>query len=239
MRNPVRNSLVLLLVVAPAAHAGMLYKCSTPKGEVTIQSDPCPAGSTEVWKRDSTPAPQQTLQQVVANAVQQQKNSGAVRSAAPLAGMAPTTPPAASPTSAPQAPTSPPPPLPANTAVMPPGAPLPPPLASMPPPGTPSPSVASMPTSPSMPPASPAQFPPPASTPSTIQLQWHDEPETPTGQPDQPSQPSQPSPPLPNNACDSAKAFASSLREKVWLGLTQDQMQRLYGWVMDQCDQQP
>jgi hypothetical protein len=67
--------------------------------------------------------------------------------------------------------------------------------------------------------------PPAASTPSTIALQWHDEPETPAAQP------------APNNACDSAKAFASSVREKIWLDLTQDQSQRLYNWVLNECSQ--
>jgi len=36
MRNPVRNSVVLLLLVAPVVHAGMLYKCAGPKDAVTI-----------------------------------------------------------------------------------------------------------------------------------------------------------------------------------------------------------
>ena len=56
-------------------------------------------------------------------------------------------------------------------------------------------------------------------------LQWHDEPEAPAGQP------------APNNACDSAKSFANSVREKIWLNLSQDQMQSLYNWVLNQCDQ--
>jgi hypothetical protein len=191
MRNPVRNGFFLLLILAPAVHAGTLYKCSDPKGAVTIQSDPCPAGSTEVWKRDSAPAPQQTLQQVDANT--------AAQKATPLA--------------APAAHAPPPPGAP------PPGAPPPPPGAPMAPMAAPPP-----PTVASMPP--PAAMPPPASTPSTMTLQWHDEPETPAGQP---------SPP--NSECDSAKAFASSVREKIWLDLTEEQSQRLYNWVLNQCDQ--
>jgi len=189
MRKRIRSGFLLLLILAPAVHAGILYKCSDPKGAVTIQSDPCPAGSTEVWKRDSAPAPQQTLQQVVANSAAQ-KASGTV---------------------APSASASRPPPPPGAPATPPPGAPLPP--AAPPPP------VIAM----APPPA--AAAPPPASTPSTIALQWHDEPETPAGQP------------APDNACDSAKAFASSVNEKIWLGLTQEQSQRLYGWVLDQCGQ--
>jgi len=191
MHSRNRNVFFLLLILAPAVHAGVLYKCSDPKGAVTIQSDPCPKGATEVWKRDSAPAPQQTLQQVVANSAAQ-RSSGAVAPTAPVAS-------APRPPSPPGAPAAPPP-----GAPMPPTAPTPPAIATPPP---------------------AAAAPPPASTPSTIALQWHDEPETPAGQP------------APNNACDSAKAFASSVREKIWLDLTQEQSQRLYGWVLDQCGQ--
>jgi len=189
MRKPVRNRslvaqfLLASLIVAPTVDAGMLYKCSTPKGAITIQSDPCPAGSTEIWKRDSAPAPQPTLQQVVGDTAGTRAPKGAV---------APTT------INSPPAPMPPRPPGPMH------------PIAATPPPPAPP----------------PAAFVPPPSTPSTIPLQWHDEPETPAGQA-----------PPPNNACDSAKAFASSVQDKIWLGLTQEQTQRLYGWVMDQCDQ--
>jgi hypothetical protein len=37
------------------------------------------------------------------------------------------------------------------------------------------------------------------------------------------------------DACQAAQAFAASAREKTWLGLTDDQTRRLYGWVADQC----
>ena len=40
-------------------------------------------------------------------------------------------------------------------------------------------------------------------------------------------------------ACQSAQAFASSVREKTWLGITADQTRRLDGWVADQCKVQP
>jgi len=179
MRNALRNSLIALLAVAPAVHAGMLYKCSSAKGAVTIQSDPCPTGSTEIWKRDSAPAPQPSLQQVVADSVRQ-------------------APPAAGARAAPSA--KPLPPLPPGPP--PPGAMNPPPAAAPP----------------------PAAFMPPPNAPTTTPLQWHDVPETPAGQP------------APDNACDSAKIFANQVQEKVWLGLTRDQTQRLYGWVMDQCE---
>lgn len=184
----IRISVLALLLVAPVADAGMLYKCSSAKGAVTIQSDPCPTGSTEIWKRDSTPAPQATLQQVVANSAQAKPQSGLVR------------------------------------APPPPGAPAPaPPIAgSVPAPVAMPAPIAMAPVAPTPPPA--AMFPPRASTPSTMTLQWHEEPEVVPGQP----------PPV--SECDSAKAFASSVQEKIWLGLTQDQTQRLYSWVLNQCD---
>jgi len=37
------------------------------------------------------------------------------------------------------------------------------------------------------------------------------------------------------NNCQAAQAFATSVREKTWIGLTDDQMKRIYGWVADQC----
>lgn len=35
--------------------------------------------------------------------------------------------------------------------------------------------------------------------------------------------------------CQTAQAFAGSVREKEWLGLTDEQMRRLFGWVAEQC----
>lgn len=35
--------------------------------------------------------------------------------------------------------------------------------------------------------------------------------------------------------CQTAQAFAGSVREKQWLGLTDEQMRRLFGWVAEQC----
>ena len=46
-------------------------------------------------------------------------------------------------------------------------------------------------------------------------------------------------PPMPQavaiDGCGSAQAFAAAVREKTWMGLTDDQLQRVYGWVSDQC----
>ena len=35
--------------------------------------------------------------------------------------------------------------------------------------------------------------------------------------------------------CQAAQAFAGSVREKTWIGLTDDQLKRIFGWVSDQC----
>lgn len=37
------------------------------------------------------------------------------------------------------------------------------------------------------------------------------------------------------SGCQSAQAFATSVREKQWLGLSDDQTRRLFAWVADQC----
>lgn len=46
--------LLATAAIASPAFAESLYKCDTD-GAVTIQSEPCPRGSTQVWKRDVTP----------------------------------------------------------------------------------------------------------------------------------------------------------------------------------------
>ena len=44
-----------------------------------------------------------------------------------------------------------------------------------------------------------------------------------------------PPPPAPVDPCDEAKAFVAQVRAKPWLGLDPGQMQRLYGWVTQEC----
>lgn len=56
------------VLAAPAVRAEALYKCTDAAGAVSIQSDPCPKGSTQVWKRDSTPDPLPTPEQLAARA---------------------------------------------------------------------------------------------------------------------------------------------------------------------------
>jgi len=35
--------------------------------------------------------------------------------------------------------------------------------------------------------------------------------------------------------CQAAQAFATAVQEKTWIGLTDDQTRRIFGWVADQC----
>jgi len=47
---------LLMAVAVPASPAfadNFLYKCVAGNGAVSIQSDPCPSGSHEAWKRDT------------------------------------------------------------------------------------------------------------------------------------------------------------------------------------------
>lgn len=71
MRAAPRLSLaVLLLLPAAAAQADdALYKCVDPAGVTSIQSEPCAKGSTQAWKRDTTPeAPPTPAEQAQAEA---------------------------------------------------------------------------------------------------------------------------------------------------------------------------
>lgn len=57
-----------LLGLAMPVAAESLYKCTDPQGAVTIQSAPCPAGSTQVWRRDATPEPPPSAEELAARA---------------------------------------------------------------------------------------------------------------------------------------------------------------------------
>ncbi len=57
-----------LVAFASPAAAESLYKCTSEQGAVSIQSDPCPKGSTEVWKREATPDPLPSAEELAARA---------------------------------------------------------------------------------------------------------------------------------------------------------------------------
>ena len=58
--------LLLALQAAPVA-AESLYKCDAA-GAITIQSEPCPRGSTQVWQRETTPDPGPSTEEIAARA---------------------------------------------------------------------------------------------------------------------------------------------------------------------------
>ena len=60
-----------------------------------------------------------------------------------------------------------------------------------------------------------------------------DAPATTAAEPARSLPPPAPDPDL--QACQDAQAFANAAREKDWLGLTEEQIRRLYGWVAAQC----
>ncbi|MBW8311515.1 MAG: hypothetical protein K0M64_05710 [Rhizobium sp.] len=60
--------LVLPLLAAGPAAAESLYKCTDRQGAVSIQSEPCPAGSTQAWKRDATPEAGPSVEELAARA---------------------------------------------------------------------------------------------------------------------------------------------------------------------------
>lgn len=59
---------VFCLALAAPAAAEFLYKCTDKDGAVSILSVPCPAGSTQVWKRDATPEPGPSAEELEARA---------------------------------------------------------------------------------------------------------------------------------------------------------------------------
>lgn len=57
-----------VLLCPHAARAESLYKCTGEKGAVSIQSEPCPKGMTQVWKRDTAPDPEPSPEERAAQA---------------------------------------------------------------------------------------------------------------------------------------------------------------------------
>lgn len=64
-----RPILLLALVLgSPPAVAGTLYRCTDARGAVSIQSEPCPRGSTQDWKREAAPEPAPSPEELAARA---------------------------------------------------------------------------------------------------------------------------------------------------------------------------
>lgn len=77
--------LAALLVASPLAAAEALYKCSDAKGAVSIQSEPCAKGSTQVWKREATPDPAPSPEELAARAALAQAEAERIAETARLA----------------------------------------------------------------------------------------------------------------------------------------------------------
>ncbi|KAA2283964.1 hypothetical protein [Arenimonas fontis] len=63
--------LVLLGAVPAASPAASLYKCEGEKGAVSIQHEPCPRGTRQVWKREVRPEPEPGPEELAARAAAQ------------------------------------------------------------------------------------------------------------------------------------------------------------------------
>lgn len=83
MRTPLL--LLALTLAAPAVRAESLYKCADAQGAISIQSSACPKGSTEVWKRDSTPEAGPSPEELAARAALAQADAQRLAEQARLA----------------------------------------------------------------------------------------------------------------------------------------------------------
>lgn len=77
--------LLVLLAGSSQAAAGTLYRCTDPQGAVSIQSDPCPRGSTQDWKREAAPEPAPSPEEIAARAALAQAEAERVAEQARLA----------------------------------------------------------------------------------------------------------------------------------------------------------
>lgn len=73
---------LVLLALVPAVRAEALYKCTDPKGAVSIQSEACPKGSTQVWRREATPDPGPTPEELSARVAMAQVDADRAAEAA-------------------------------------------------------------------------------------------------------------------------------------------------------------
>lgn len=89
--------LAVLLLTPVGAHAATLYKCVSATGMDSIQSDPCPKGATQVWKRDATPELPPTPEQMAAQLARRDREAADARALSQVAGTARRDPVAAAP----------------------------------------------------------------------------------------------------------------------------------------------
>lgn len=143
---------LLCAAMAWAANADDLFKCQDAAGKISIQSTACAKGSTQVWRRSSTPEPATTPEQRAAAEAKRARDQQTVRELSEVLDKR------------------------LKDSIAP-----PPPVAAV-------------------------------------------APATPVDAAAAPADP-----------CQLAQAFVGALRSKPWLGMTDEQMQRVYGWVAEQC----
>jgi hypothetical protein len=80
--------LAALLMASVGVQASTLYKCASANGVDSIQSDPCPKGSTQVWKRDATPEAPPTPEQMAAQQARRDREAADARALSQVAGTA-------------------------------------------------------------------------------------------------------------------------------------------------------
>lgn len=85
-----RRVLVLasLLLATVGAQASTLYRCMSPTGVDSIQSDPCPKGTTQVWKRDATPELPPSPEKIAAQQARREQEAADARALSQVAGTA-------------------------------------------------------------------------------------------------------------------------------------------------------
>lgn len=81
--------LLLSLLAIGDASAETLYKCQSASGETSVQSKPCPKGSTQVWRRDASPDPQPTPEQLQQAEARRQQDTQNAKALSVIAGTAP------------------------------------------------------------------------------------------------------------------------------------------------------
>lgn len=74
-----RSIAATLLLATGPAQAGLLYKCADAAGHISIQSQACPTGSTQLWKRDADAEALPTPEQVAAAGARRERESEAAR----------------------------------------------------------------------------------------------------------------------------------------------------------------
>ena len=168
----IAGSALVLPSLAAAQATEVLHKCVDAKGVTSIQANPCPKTSTEVWKRDAQTEPKQTPADIAAAREREARaRQEVIVQSEELQRK-----------------------LDAQVAPAPPASP------------TPGSHLAG-----STNPREGSQLAPVAVE----------------------------EPPMPQavtvDNCQAAQAFATAVREKTWIGLTDDQMKRVFGWVADQC----